>query len=586
MTTKEIINKSFEKVGRRYFIYRIFAASLEPVVSFVLMLLPGLIINELLDQKEIIKILILVILAGGVPLLSRIISKYLNLLISMEEKEVRIRLLSDFYAHTAEIEYSNFESPDFLDLRERVRNVYADKLIGIVNQVCSLLSALISLIAIISIISTLNPLMILVVLVTVVINSRLTKWLKEKQHEYEKDVTSMRRKMSSAAILEKPDSMLDVKLFGLKKHFLSLYDAAQTEVDERSGDFDRSRLKADMGYQASGLLQEGILYAYLIYRVLRMGLAVGSMTIYLSAIRRFSSALNSFVNTWLSISANKLWIEDLVRYQNMTEAKNDGELIPVFDSESVIEFKDVSFRYPGTERMVLDHLNLTIHGDEKLSIVGHNGSGKTTFIKLLIRLYEPTEGQILLNGIDIKKYEFNAYQKIFAPVFQDCALFYFSLSENIILNEQFDADKLKRVIEESDLASLVKKLSKGYDTQVYKNYDETGFNPSGGEEQKIAIARACYRGGNLFLLDEPTAALDPLSEYKIYTRFHEITEGKAAILITHRLSAVKLADRIAVFENGKVIENGSHGVLYARNGVYTEMYDKQSEFYRNNEVKA
>ncbi|MCD8380796.1 MAG: ABC transporter ATP-binding protein/permease [Lachnospiraceae bacterium] len=227
------------------------------------------------------------------------------------------------------------------------------------------------------------------------------------------------------------------------------------------------------------------------------------------------------------------------------------------------------------------HLNLTLPANQRLCIVGNNGSGKSTFLKLLTRLYFPTEGEILLNGVNINEYDYEKYQGLFAPVFQDYSLYQLSLRENITFSDKNDNDdEILRLCRECGLLDLIERLPHGLDTSVYKFFDEEGFEPSGGEGQKIAIARALYHNSDVYLLDEPTAALDPVAEYEIYTQFHHLIHNKTAVLITHRLSAVQLADRVAVFQDGRVMEYGTHAQLYAKGGIYTEMFDKQAGFYR------
>ena len=201
-----------------------------------------------------------------------------------------------------------------------------------------------------------------------------------------------------------------------------------------------------------------------------------------------------------------------------------------------------------------------------------------------MRLYFPTEGEILLNGININCYDYSAYQRLFAPVFQDFANYHLTIGENITFSKEYDLKKLNKVCKQCGLMELLEKLPKGYETQVGKWIDESEIDPSGREEQRIAIARARYRDGYVFVLDEPTAALDPFAEYEIYSQFNNMTENKTAIFITHRLSAVKLADAVVVFDNGELKEYGTHGQLYAKNGIYKEMFDKQAEFYREKSV--
>jgi len=331
----------------------------------------------------------------------------------------------------------------------------------------------------------------------------------------------------------------------------------------------------------TNIFQQLILYIYLIYNVVVKSLPVGTMTIYMNATGQFSDVLSRLFGVWLDLARNSLDVLEMIDFFDIpSQQYNAGNLTPVFDENSTIEFKNIWFKYPGNDRYVLKDMNITIKGNEKLCIVGANGSGKSTFVKLLLRLYFPTKGEILLNGININEYDYFTYQRLFAPVFQDFVKYSFTLGTSIVLASKFDKKRLDDVCFKSGLSPLINKLPKGYDTQVDKYVDEEGFDPSGGEAQRIAIARAVYHDGMIFLLDEPTAALDPIAEYEIYTQFNEMVTNRCALFITHRLSAVQLSDKVAVFEDGSVIEYGTHKNLYKKNGVYTEMFDKQAEFYR------
>ena len=331
----------------------------------------------------------------------------------------------------------------------------------------------------------------------------------------------------------------------------------------------------------TGTVQQLVIYAYLIVNALKGLISVGSLTIYLNAVGQFSGSLSRVFNSYLVLSNKKLRIDEYIEFMNIDNMINSsGSLEPVFDKDSTIEFVNVSFKYPGSEKYVLEKFNFSIHGNEKICIVGENGAGKSTFIKLLCRLYVPTDGKILLNGINIEEYDYRKYLDLFSPVFQDYARYYTTLEKNISLSSETDRDRLEDACDKSGLKSFVSNLQKGYDTQIGKWIDPAGIDPSGGEEQRMAIARACYHGGKIFLLDEPTASLDPNAEYDIYTRFNNVITDNCTIFITHRLSAVQLANRVAVFKEGQVVEQGTHKELYSKNGLYTEMFDKQAKFYR------
>lgn len=250
------------------------------------------------------------------------------------------------------------------------------------------------------------------------------------------------------------------------------------------------------------------------------------------------------------------------------------------DNEYEIEFCDVSFRYPGSNAYALRHISLKFQIGQRLAVVGMNGSGKTTFIKLLCRLYDPTEGEIRLNGIDIKKYNYNEYMSVFSVVFQDFQLFSFSLGQNVAASVDYDKTRVGSCLEKSGLGDFLSKLPDGLETYLYKDFEENGVEISGGESQKIALARALYKNTPFIILDEPTAALDPVAEYEIYSKFNEIIENKTAIYISHRLSSCRFCDQIVVFDKGSIIQQGSHEMLVSeKNGKYYELWHAQAQYY-------
>ena len=375
----------------------------------------------------------------------------------------------------------------------------------------------------------------------------------------------------------------EMRIFGLTPYMIDKKTSA--ERDYFNNELSKNKLQSKAGVKQSllGCAQQLIIYAYLIYKVLAVDLPIGTMSIYLSAAGQFSSAVGGVFGSYLGLNNNVPHVNEMIEYMNLPLTRSRcGNEAASFGADSVIEFKNVSFRYHGSDRDILKNFNLKIRSGETLCIVGENGAGKSTFIKLLCRMFSPTDGEILLNGKSLNEYEPELYIKMFAAVFQDYQLFDgLTLGENIVLTNDYDAEKLDAVCKSSGIYQLIEKLPRRYDTYISKWLDEDGITPSGGEEQRIAIARACYRGGSIYLLDEPTAALDPLAEYEIYTQFHNMIHGRTAVMITHRLSAVQLADKVAVFDDGHVAEYGTHAELYAKGGIYTEMFDKQARFYRD-----
>ncbi|MBQ5312131.1 MAG: ABC transporter ATP-binding protein [Oscillospiraceae bacterium] len=251
------------------------------------------------------------------------------------------------------------------------------------------------------------------------------------------------------------------------------------------------------------------------------------------------------------------------------------------DNEYEFEFRHVWFRYPGTEQYVLRDINLKWRIGEKMALVGKNGSGKTTLVKLLCRLYDPVRGEITLNGIDIRKYDYDDYMALFSVVFQDSGLFSFSIAGNVAASSDHDPDKVEDCVRKSGLSERLDTLPDGIDTYLYKDFDENGVEISGGEAQKLCLARAVYKGAPFIILDEPTSALDPVSEHEIYTGFNRIVGTRTAIYISHRLSSCRFCDEITVMDNGEIAERGSHDELLAHNGHYAKLWSAQAEYYKD-----
>lgn len=329
------------------------------------------------------------------------------------------------------------------------------------------------------------------------------------------------------------------------------------------------------------------IYTFICLNAVRGFFEIGSVIKYVGFISKLVSALKSLS---ADIAMVKMNAPFLLHYLNFFEIENRmyyGTL-PVekrADNEYEIEFCNVSFKYPGTENYALRNLSLKLNIGQRLAVVGMNGSGKTTMIKLLCRLYDPDDGEITLNGINIKKYRYNEYMGIFSVVFQDYKLFSFSLGQNVAASVNVDADKAIESLHKVGFAERLSFMRKGLDTSLYKDFDEDGVEISGGEAQKIALARALYKNAPFIVLDEPTAALDPIAEFEIYLKFNEIVGEKTAIYISHRLSSCRFCDDIAVFHEAELIQRGNHDTLVAdKNGKYYELWSAQAQYYAENSI--
>ena len=549
-------------------------------------IIPGLIVNELTGDRNINILILYVSIIIITPVISQIVNIIMNRILMKISMKISLKIETDFYYHVSIMDYELHENPDIMVMKDRTQSTLNSSL-RTVDQLSDLISAIISLIAISSIIITLNGFIILLIVTIIYVNSLVTKWLNNKQYLFGRELSKCeRRQWGITHMLNVAFYAKELRLFNLNSLLINMFVDRKSNTNKAIIDNTKNMNKASIFYSITNLIQQLSIYVYLVYSVIKKGLPVGSMTIYMAAVSQFTNSLSAVANSYIDLTGDSLAIQELMEFMNIPLRQFEtGDKTPIFDKDSIIEFKNVSFKYPGSENYVLKNMNLTIRGDEKLCIVGANGSGKSTFIKLLTRLYWLEEGEILLNGINIYEYNYLKYQKLFAPMFQDFALYSMSLGENILLANKYNQDRLNDVCTKSSLSSMVEKLPKGYDTQITKLIDDTGIDPSGGESQRIAIARAVYHDAQIYLLDEPTAALDPITEYEIYTQFNEMITDKAAILITHRLSAVQLADKIAVFENGNIIEYGTHKQLYENCGTYTEMFSKQAQFYRESKDK-
>ena len=345
--------------------------------------------------------------------------------------------------------------------------------------------------------------------------------------------------------------------------------------------------KGKMGVYASlgvciTTLVTGFIYVFTCLKAWGGAFDVGSITQYVGAATAMVTNVFALTDLLGIMKTNAPYLEKTFEFLDIPNAMYQGSLTTEkrADRQYEVEFKDVSFKYPGADIWALRHVNMKFKVGKRLAIVGENGSGKTTFIKLLCRLYDPQEGQILLNGIDIRKYRYDDYMSIFSVVFQDFRLICQPLGNNVAGSIEYDRERVEKALIDAGFGDRLASMDKGLDTMIYKNLTEDGVDVSGGEAQKIGIARALYKDAPFIILDEPTAALDPIAEAEIYSKFNDIAGDKTAIYISHRLSSCKFCDEIAVFHEGAVIQHGTHAELVADvNGKYYELWHAQAQYY-------
>ncbi|MDE6641342.1 MAG: ABC transporter ATP-binding protein/permease [Acetatifactor sp.] len=377
----------------------------------------------------------------------------------------------------------------------------------------------------------------------------------------------------------------DIRIFHMGNIIRARSMSAMTEIDNIKKDALHRTLKIDFRNYA---LQYGFMLCAYLFAGLKaiLGIiSVGGLTKYVSTLLLLQGQIRQLSSTLIWLKTQNTYLSSYSEYLEIPNEKYEGTL-PVekrIDNEYELEFKNVSFGYPGSGEMALKNVSFRLRTGGRLAIVGANGAGKTTFIKLLCRLYDPTEGEILLNGINVKKYDYNEYIRLFSVVFQDYKIFSFSVAENVSASQDFDEDRVRRSLEEAGLYDRVTEMKEGIHTKLLKDQQEDGeegLEISGGEKQKLALARALYRDAPVVILDEPTSALDPIAEQDIYQRFNRMVEDKTAIFISHRMSSCRFCDTIVVFDEGHIVQTGSHEeLLQDKEGIYSRMWEAQARYY-------
>lgn len=343
-------------------------------------------------------------------------------------------------------------------------------------------------------------------------------------------------------------------------------------------------LEARMNQWAEGInvLISGMIYLLLGIMALKRVISVGSICLYAGCITNFLWHFQRWNQQVSVLKMNTKYVKQYLDFLDIKNKKYEGTL-PVEkrdDDKFVVEFENVSFHYPGSEKNILENFSIRFNIGERLAVVGRNGSGKTTFIKLLCRLYDPTEGRILLNGIDIRKYDYKEYLSLFSVVFQDFQIPAFTLGQIVAASQEYNEERVNDAVKKAGLSNLAARMPYGNDTYLTKEFDKNGIDISGGEEQKLAIARALYHDTPFVILDEPTAALDPIAEYEVYAKFDELIGTKTAVYISHRLSSCQFCNDILVIDDGKAVQRGSHEKLIGEEGLYAKLWKTQAKYYQ------
>lgn len=503
-------------------------------------------------------------------------------------------LVSKYLRKSFTTDFKNMENPDFLDLIERSKHAMYNYqgISGYCRRGSNILSNIVLVVIAGAAIAVINPLIILVlVVISYFIYKILDSTMEWMKVNFRDAMSSNFRKnyyFSSTARDFKYSK--DIRLFKMQDFIEQTWKDINTVYYAACKKNHRKWVMCEAKMSFLRLFQNLLLYVVLIYMVLNKGMSISDFVLYIGLVASFSTAMTDMFCNMVWMNMNRMELDDFRTFMDWNEDKPDiekgqGVSKNIGLKQFEFKFENVSFKYPGHEKYVLKNINLTIEAGSKLAVVGINGAGKTTLTKLLMRLYEPTEGRILLNGVDVKKYDRDTYFKIFAPVFQNIEIFAFPVWQNISMKPENETDKNRTMeaLERSGLDEKINKYENKIDTMLLRIFDPNGVDLSGGERQRLAMARALYQNREVLVLDEPTAALDALAEDRMYQEFNQMVKGKTAIFISHRLSSTRFCDKIVMFEDGRIIEEGTHEQLIKANGKYRNMFQVQAQYYKDKE---
>jgi len=526
----------------------------------------------------------LVVAEFGVAAFSSILTRGIDYTDSLLADKYMRHVSIEVMRHAAELDLIAYEDPVFYDRLERARVQATDRL-GMIQSIGRLVQLVITTISLSVSILLFSPWLLLLLILGVV-----PAFLGESHFAflgYAKNFrqTPVRRQLDYLRQLGgSREAAKELKLFGLNKFLTQRFAQLSDAIYEENVGLSKRRLIAGSFLSLLGTLGYYSAYAYVIWRTIAGALSIGTLTFLAGAILQASTSIQQIFSTLSSIADQALFLTDLLAFFDMkpTIRSKENALPAPRPIVRGFEFRSVSFKYPGSERLILNGLDFHLRPGERVALIGENGQGKTTIVKLITRLYDPTEGQILLDGVDLRDYDLDDLYREIGVIFQDFMRYEMTARENIAVGRISDLQNLgllQTAAHKSLADQVIGKLPHHYEQMLGRRFDG-GLDLSGGEWQKVALARAYLRDAQLLILDEPTAALDAKSEFEVFQRFAELTTGKMALFISHRFSTVRMADRIVVLEQGKIAEEGSHDQLARMGGRYAEMFEMQAASYR------
>lgn len=482
-------------------------------------------------------------------------------------------------------DYDKLESPEYKNLYSQYLNYVVGSVPSEFYAVMELIHSVLCVFIFGTMVSFLHPLIVVGLIVLAVIRYVVKRPLVKIQQKMDIRLVANDRKFKYTTDISNDfANAKEVRLYHMSDWIAQNVNDCMKEHRAIHSAIQWCTFKVGTCHNFLNLLRDSFAYIYLIVLFFKGEMTAGDFMLYFTAITSLSNTLTGFADHFNNIHKYDLQVTELRKSEKITSSRNRGKGIPVPHDRIDIEFKNVSFRYPNAENDTIRNISFRIRPGEKVALVGINGAGKTTIVKLLCGLYLPTEGEILLNGHPVNDYNIREYYSLFSAVFQDINLMPISIAENIACTtekENIDRSRVMRALEEAGIGEKIKSLKDGIDTLYNKEVNPEAADFSGGEKQKLALARAIYLSRPMLVLDEPTSALDPIAENEMYLQFDKITENQTALFISHRLASTRFCDKILHLENGKIIEEGTHAQLMEKGGKYAEMFRLQSQYYQD-----
>lgn len=564
-----------------------------PVLRYLWTFLSKFILDMITGEGDPDGLLRLILLFAAVQTSATMLQTYSWNHIFWRYIRTRTAMLIRMNAKAMQIDFEHLENPDVMDCFQKAHNACNSNDSGVEGMMRGLTDFLISLAVVLVgmfILGSLSPFVAILMLALALVNFLIVNHanIVSKREVWDPLAPWWRKRYYLENTTTNFKEAKDIRMFGLREWLLERYRALNKIRCDAQKKNSRIWFFTGLCSNLLAVASQAVVYAWLIYLLAKGRLSIGNFSLYLASAGTFFEYISGLLNGINTLLARSRQLDDFRSFLDLDggEEKAAGKKLPKLSS-CEFTFEDVSFSYPKAERYALRNLSLTIKAGERLAVVGLNGAGKSTMIKLLLRLYEPTKGRILLNGVDIREYDRRSYYEAFAPVFQQVELFAFPLEENVSMKEpeETDSARAEACLVAAGFSEKLEALPHGLKTELLKVIDDDGVDLSGGEKQKLALARALYKEAPVVVLDEPTAALDALAEAKLYQDFDKLIGGKTAVYISHRLSSTQFCSRVAMFVDGEMTEYGTHAELLEKGGAYAEMFRLQAQYYVEAEEK-